>query len=108
MSISRMEIKMTKIIRKKYDITFKKEAIALVEKENYSLGEAAIRFGVSKSTMSLWKQQFGHLKNEVNSSNSSTLSLFEQKQLQKELTNVKRERDILKKALAYFAANPQQ
>lgn len=103
-----MELKMTKITRKKYDINFKKEAIALVEKENYSLGKAAIRFGVSKSTMALWKHQFGYFKNEVNASNSSTLSLFEQKQLQKEPTNVKRERDILKKALAYFAANPQQ
>ena len=32
------------------------------------------------------------------------MSIFEQKQLQKELEKTRRERDILKKALAYFAA----
>lgn len=99
---------MTKISRKKYETSFKEEAISLVEKEGYSLGEAASRFGVSKSTMALWKKQFGHFNNDKQISNASSLSLFEHKQLQKELTNVRRERDILKKALAYFAANHQQ
>lgn len=46
---------MTKINRKKYDINFKKETITSTEKEGYSLGEAAIRFGVSKSTIAVWK-----------------------------------------------------
>jgi transposase-like protein len=53
--------------------------------------------------------KYGH--NSVSSSGSNKdvgLSVFEQKQLQKELERVRSERDILKAALAYFAAGEQK
>ena len=99
---------MLKKQRKNYDVNFKKEAVSLVEQEGYSLSEAATRFGVSKSTMASWKKNFGHTSKERPNATTSSLSLYDQKQLEKELLNVRRERDILKKALAYFAANPPQ
>jgi transposase len=96
--------------RKQYNNDFKIEAVELIERERYSLSEASVRLGISKSTLSKWKQLFGHNSNPnrsvINSSKESGLTIFEQKQLQKELEKVRRERDILKKALAYFAAEP--
>lgn len=88
--------------RKRYSEDFKKEVVRLIEKESYSLGEASLRFGIGKSTLSKWKRLFGHNTNSE-SMKSEGLTLFEQKQLQKELSRTKEERDILKKALAYFA-----
>ena len=88
--------------RRHYEEDFKIEAVRLIEKEGYSLGDASLRLGISKTTLSKWKQLFGH--NTGSDSGSATgLTIFEQKQLQKELARTREERDILKKALAYFA-----
>ncbi len=96
-----------KINRKQYNNDFKLETVELIERERYSLGEASMRLGISKSTLSKWKQLLGHNSKISNSGinviKELGLTIFEQKQLQKELEKVRRERDILKKALAYFA-----
>lgn len=95
--------------RRNYDQAFKIEAVKLIELEKYSLGEASARFGIAKSTISKWKALYGHNNSSSFANNKeSGLTVFEQKQLQEELERVKRERDILKKALAYFAADPQK
>ena len=100
---------MIKETRRNYSKEFKIEAVKLIESEGYSLGEGSIRLGVGKSTLSKWKTLHGH-NNNLNPviSKDKGLSVFEQKQLQKELDRVRRERDILKKALAYFAADGQK
>ncbi len=89
--------------RRHYEEDFKIEAVRLIEKEGYSLGEASFRLGISKTTLSKWKQIFGYNR-ASDSGGSIGLTIFEQKQLQKELARTREERDILKKALAYFAA----
>jgi transposase len=97
---------MQKKTRRQYKEDFKIEAVRLIEKEGYSLGDASLRLGISKTTLSKWKQLFGH-NNRFGSCDTGTsgtgLTIFEQKQLQKELARTREERDILKKALAYFA-----
>ncbi len=95
---------MRKNTRRHYKEDFKKEAVRLIEKEGYSLGDTSLRLGISKSTLSKWKQLFGHNTDSAGVK-SEGLTIFEQKQLQKELARTREERDILKKALAYFAQN---
>lgn len=95
--------------RRSYSQEFKVEAVRLIEEENYSLGQASSRLRVSKSVLAKWKSLYGHKRGLSGSSNQPAgLSFFEQKQMQKELERVRRERDILKKALAYFAVDPQK
>jgi transposase len=92
--------------RRQYDKDFKIEAVRLIEKESYSLGDASLRLGISKTTLSKWKQIFGHNNGSAScgvDKSGGGLTIFEQKQLQKELARTREERDILKKALAYFA-----
>ncbi len=94
--------------RRRYEEDFKIEAVRLIEKEGYSLGDASLRLGISKTTLSQWKQLFGHNTGSDSGSSGKSggsigLTIFEQKQLQKELARAREERDILKKALAYFA-----
>ena len=93
--------------RRHYEEDFKIEAVRLIEKEGYSLGDASLRLGISKTTLSKWKHLFGHNKASDSgiAGGSLGLTIFEQKQLQKELARTREERDILKKALAYFAVS---
>ncbi|MBA8667984.1 transposase [Holosporaceae bacterium 'Namur'] len=97
---------MTKQTRKNYTKEFKVEALKLVTEGGYSLSQAAEGLGISKSTISKWKQVLSHKgdkdlafpgKGRLNPEEARI------KGLEKELERIKRERDILKKALAYFA-----
>jgi len=92
--------------RPKYDREFKFQAVKLVTEEGYTIQEAASNLGVSVSALGRWKRS---LEREANLE-----SAFPGKgnlkprdaaihDLQKELERTRRERDILKKALGYFA-----
>ncbi|AIF80982.1 transposase IS3/IS911 family protein [endosymbiont of Acanthamoeba sp. UWC8] len=97
---------MRKERRRNYTKEFKVEAVRLVTEEGYSLSQAAEGLGISKSTIAKWKRVLSNKgdkdiafpgKGQLNPEEAKL------KGLQKELERVKRERDILKKALAYFA-----
>lgn len=81
---------MIKTTRRNFDQDFKIEAIKLIESEKYSLGEASIRLGIAKSTISKWKALYGH-NNSSSFSNKKEagLTIFEQNQLRKELDRVR-------------------
>ena len=93
--------------KKIYSRDFKVEAVRLVTEHGYKATEAAKSLGISVSAICKWKGELeaenspeaafpgkGHLKPAD----------AELKSLRNELERVKRERDILKKAVAYFAA----
>jgi transposase len=97
---------MTGSRRKLYSREFKVEAVKLVTEQGYKPSEAAKRLGISLSAICKWKNELkaegipeaafpgkGYLKPAD----------AELKNLRNELEKVKRERDILKKAVAYFA-----
>jgi transposase len=79
---------------------FKAEAVRQVLERGYPTKEVAERIGVSKHTLYIWvrKARPGH----SDSGGLAELKLENQK-LKAELKRVQEERDILKKAAAYFA-----
>lgn len=89
---------MVKKTKKRYTKEFKQEAVNLVEKQGYSNTEAAKSLGVSESAIRHWKKQLGsghdskRLKQDI-----------EIKRLKKENERLRMEREILKKAAAFFA-----
>lgn len=89
---------MVKNTKKRYTKEFKNDAVNLVEKQGYSNTEAAKSLGVSESAIRQWKKQLGSghdskiLKQDV-----------EIKRLKKENERLRMEREILKKAAAFFA-----
>jgi transposase len=95
-------------VKKNYTAEFKEEAVKLITEQGYKLHEAADRLGISKSALSKWKQA---LLNEGNAKSAFPGKGYLKpedaafKELQKEVEKLRRERDILKKAIAYFA-NP--
>ncbi|EWH08081.1 transposase [Catenovulum agarivorans DS-2] len=91
---------MTKRKNKTYTTEFKQEAVALVTEQGYSVSEAAASLGITTKLIYNWKakfeeQQAGSLLNEDERA--------ELKRLRKENKDLKMEKEILKKASAFFA-----
>lgn len=83
----------------KFTDEFKAQAIRLVVEEKIPVDKAAKDLGIGKSTLGNWMRQ-SRLK-----TNAPTLvsDVEELKRLRKENQTLRMERDILKKATAYFA-----
>ena len=80
---------------------FKKDAVQLLEDKGYSLKEASESLGVSQNSLSNWRKKFGKDApfNDLEKENRA---------LRKEVQRLHEEREILKKAFAYFAAEDQK
>jgi transposase len=90
--------------RSKYTSEFKHEAVRLMESSDKAASDVARQLGVRRNQLYKWKEQLdkrgakafagaGRHKGKVD----------ELSRLRQELAKVKEERDILKKAAAYFA-----
>jgi transposase len=95
--------KMTKATRKKYTLEFKQEAVRLVD-SGQGLASAARTLGVVEQTLSNWVKAHrgGTLKGASGKAQVSAEQM-EISRLRAELARVTMERDILGKAMAYFA-----
>ena len=84
---------------------FKQDAVSLIGKEGYTLKEASERLGINASLLSKWKRDIADkISGEVaNHSNLDESLLAENRQLKIENRRLQMERDILKKATAFFA-----
>jgi len=89
----------------RYTREFREEAVKLVMEEGLSLPEAARRLSLAPSTLSYWVKahKAGKLGGIGKSFRPLTEIEMELARARKELAEVKMERDILKKAAAYFA-----
>jgi transposase len=89
----------------RYTREFREEAVKLVMEEKLSLPEAARRLSLAPSTLGYWVKacRTGKLGDIGKSYRPLTEIEMELARAKKELAEVKMERDILKKAAAYFA-----
>jgi len=76
---------------------FKQEAIRQVVDRGHPIAEVAARLGVSQHSLYAWLKKY-------NKPAAATAAEAEVRLLQAELRRVTEERDILKKAAAYFAS----
>ncbi len=96
---------MKKIPKGKYTKEFREEAVKLVTEEGLSLPEAGRRLSLPTSTIRNWVEAFkaGKLGDLGKYQRPLTEIEIELAKVKRELVTVKMERDILKKAAAYFA-----
>lgn len=87
-----------------YTKEFKEEAVKLVEDQGISIKQAATELGISQSALRKWINA-GQNKRDRVFPGSGNLSLEDRKvrDLEKRARLAEMERDILKKAVAYFA-----
>jgi len=89
----------------RYTKEFREEAVKLVTEEDLSLPEAARRLSLPTSTLANWVKAYkaGKLGDVGKTYRPLTEVEMELARTKRELAQVKMERDILKKAAAYFA-----
>ena len=89
----------------RYTQEFRQEAVRLVVEQKISCHEAARRLSLAPSTLTYWVKAYkaGKLGEIGKAQKPLTEIEMELARTEKELAKVKMERDILKKAAAYFA-----
>ena len=94
---------------RKYDLEFKLEAVRMAAEPGVTNREVERRLGIGQGVLSRWKRELrndgahafagkGHLKPEDE----------EIRRLKRETERLRRERDILKKAVAIFSTDPHR
>ena len=77
---------------------FKRDAVLQITERGYPVAEVAARLGISKYSLYDWRKKFA--KPPAAQENEQGAEI---RGLKRELARVTEERDILKKAAAYFA-----
>lgn len=94
----------------KYDKSFKQEAIRLTLSGGKSIAQTARDLGIKESLLYSWISQAKQSQTPISSNefkNTSEL-IDELNRLRKENARLKEEREILKKAAAFFAKEEQR
>jgi len=86
--------------KKQYTRSYKLDAVKLAITGDESIAQTAINLGVHKATMYQWVSKY---RSEVMQKGVNLTPADEIKQLRKEVSRLRQEREILKKAAAYFA-----
>jgi len=95
-------------MNQKYSQEFKDSTIQLILNSNQSVLQISRDLGVSDKTLYAWMRAYREKNNIPSASQQSKESLEEEnRRLRRELNQVKKEREILKKAAAYFASEAQ-
>ncbi len=77
---------------------FKRDAVYQITERGYPVSEVSQRLGVSPYSLYAWKKKFSKPSDLDGEDQDAEI-----RRLKKELARVTEERDILKKATAYFA-----
>ena len=93
--------------RRRFSPEFKREAVKLARQAGRSTSAVARELGVERSVLKRWMDNFDSGRYEADAKLPLKSSQQqENEQLRRELAKVKMERDILKKALGFFAKEP--
>ena len=91
--------------RQSYPLEFKVSSAQLAVDSDQPISKTARDLGINHNTLHNWIARYSDSDqiNQKNMSNNKATCFEENKLLKKELAMVKQERDLLKKAAAYFA-----
>jgi transposase len=89
--------------RTRYTEELKAEAVKLVTERGYSQSEAAENLGINSNNLSRWILQSSQAVSDKDLNGAEQKELLE---LRRENKRLKMEREILKKAAAFFANEP--
>jgi len=90
--------------RRKFTKEFKADAVAMVEEAGGDIAKVARELNIHDSSLGNWVRQ----KREEAEGAPTVEERAEIRDLKRELERVKRERDILGKAVTYFSAHDQR
>lgn len=88
-------------VRRTFTAEFKREAVELICKQGLSVAEAARRLDVRETLLRRWRKELEAMKAPI--AGQPTALEAEVRQLREEVRRLTMERDVLKKATAFFA-----
>ena len=96
------------LVRKQYPAEFKTQAVKLVLQEGYTCGQAGQQLGIPKKTLANWVRPHRHQQRQLQiaaglQTDDPAALKARIAELEKQLRRAEMEREILKKATAYFA-----
>ena len=92
-------------IRKKYTKEFKLDAVSLVTEQGYNRSEAAKSLGINSTMLGRWVKELESNDGQAFRGNGKlTPELEEIRTLKAQVKRLQMEKDILKKATVFFAA----
>jgi transposase len=94
-------------LRRKFTVEFKREAVQLTRAGDRSVAEVARELGVRPEMLHTWIRQAAGLPGRLAAAARPSSQDEEVRQLRRELARVREERDILGKAMAFFARTPR-
>lgn len=89
--------------RKRFTTEFKREAVRMMASSDKAPADIARELGIHRNQLYKWKEQLGSASTAASGSKGRDNGSDEMTRLRRELERVKEERDIFKKAAAYFA-----
>jgi len=90
--------------RRQYTTEFKREAVELVTNRGYTIAEAARNLGIRGQILGRWRrEQLQKQQNAFLGTGHQSPEIEELNRLREENRRLKLEREILKKAAAFFA-----
>tara|TARA_B100002003_G_C13675311_1_gene341649 strand:+ start:229 stop:507 length:279 start_codon:yes stop_codon:yes gene_type:complete len=84
----------------RYTEEFKRDAVSQVKDRGYSVKDVSERLGICTKSLYDWCRQYHKPSKSIQEDKGQAAEI---RRLRSELARVKEERDILKKATAYFA-----
>jgi transposase len=93
--------------RNNYSSEFRSSSVKLALESEQPISHTARDLGVNINTLHTWISNQSNSKKSNNMVKNSECHFDEVRKLKKELSIVKQERDLLKKAAAYFAKESQ-
>jgi transposase len=87
--------------RKRFDKEFKISAVKMVLEGSQSLSSVARDLGIADNTLQNWKKKY--LQENNKTTEEPVVDMAEYKRLVRENRKLREQRDILKKAVAYFS-----
>ena len=99
----------TEGIRRQYSREFKMEAVGLVLQGNKPATEIAAELGVGESLLYRWKRDYLAAKDKAFPGTGHLQNTEDERvrALERELRDIKEERDILKKVVRIFSKDPK-
>ena len=94
---------------RKYDLEFKVEAVRMASEPGVTNRDVERRLGIGQGVLSRWKRELNRDGQEVFAGKGRLKPQDEEmRRLKRENERLRRERDILKKAVAIFSTDPHR
>jgi transposase len=93
--------------RRSFSEEFKREAVRRVENHESTFSQIARELGINRSLLQLWRKRYGTQTSKGSPAKPSESLEEENRRLRRENASLREDREILKKAAAFFAKEPR-